>query len=225
MMMILVMSILFMNGCAKKIPLSYDQLEKGHYVYIETISGETINGDLVDKDKQVLAINQGNSEESEIINRNDIVHIECKPPVYDENNHLISEQEINSVKTNKNLWLFMIGGGVLSFGSSFFITANILHHTNDNAGGSALWAPTIGATLLGTTFFGNKGYKSDRGHAIEKIKENRKEEAIKEMARSKKRRNKIDEELHELKKQREEQNEKIRQMLKKIDKKKKKEDH
>lgn len=211
---------MFINGCAKRIPISYDKLEKGHYIYVETISGESLNGNLVDKDKNILVINKGNTIKPERISRSDIVYIKCKPPVYDENKNLISEQEISSEKMNKNLWLFMIGGGALSFGTSFFLTANILHNTSDETGGVALWAPTIGGTLLGTAFFANNGSKADRRHAIERIKDKRKEEVVKEIANTKKKRKMLNKELQELKRERKQQNKKIRKMLKKIDKKK-----
>ena len=91
-----------------------------------------------------------------------------------------------------------------------------------DASGSALWAPTAGGALLGGALFAIQGRKIDRRHAIEKIKENRKEEALIQRQKTAGKRKKISKKIKNEKKAREEQNQEIRKLLKKIDEKKKK---
>jgi len=215
---------LVISGCAKKIPVAYDNMEVGSYAYVVLTSGETIKGEIKSIDEDRLIISPWENHQGIKINRQDIINIKQKPGVYDEGHKIIPESEIKRNVLSTNKWLFTLGGGALSFGISFFLTANILHHSSENAEGTALWAPTAGATLLGSVFFGIQGHKLDRKGAVEYIKEQRKVAAIQEMNSAKKKRQQVEKQIEEVKADREKQNKEINDILKQINRKKKKEE-
>ncbi|MBN1349908.1 hypothetical protein JXJ21_10895 [candidate division KSB1 bacterium] len=221
---LVVAGLALVAGCTKKIPVSYNKLDEGYFVHIETLSGKQIKGDLIRKDEHHLVIETESSPTPVAVERKEIVHIQCNSPEYDEKNQLISDKEIRSTKRNKNLVLFTVGGGLISFGAGFFLTANILHQMDKDAAGTALWGPTAGTTALGATLFGIQGYKIDKRHAIELIKEKRKENALRARQQNKNKQSQINQEMQRLKQEREKQNEEINKLLKKIDKDKKKDD-
>ncbi|MBN2093207.1 hypothetical protein JW964_26525 [candidate division KSB1 bacterium] len=222
---IIIISMFFLSGCVKKIPVSYNSLESGTYVYIALSSGESIKGEIekIEDNTMVVRLCDDMTRTRKIV-RSEIMEIRKRPTVYDEGKKVIPESSIKKYQKNINKWLFTIGGGALSFGITFFVTANILHETEDGAQGAPLWVPTGLGTLIGGTVFRFQGSRLDRHNAIEQIKEERKVAAIKEMNSTKKKRAELEKELKGVKGDREKQNQEINDLLKQINKKNKKED-
>lgn len=220
-LVIILMILLWMAGCAKKIPVPYDRLQEGNHAYLHLTTGESLNGEIQKKKKQGIIILQAGSQTPRSIARPDIVNVSVKPPVYDEARRIIPESEISRHKESKNKWLFTLGGSALSFGITFFITANALHQTENEDNTSTLWATTAAGTALGGILFGIQGNKLDRRNSIEKIKEGRKIAALKEREKNNTKKQKVKDELDKMKSEREKQNEEINKLLKKINQKKK----
>jgi hypothetical protein len=212
--------LLFVTSCAKKVPVSYNNIDPGHYIYATLTSGETVEGEVKTKndEKIEVIINDKNSSRSMLTR--EIMRLNQKPPVYDEAKQVIPESLIRQQQKGTNKWLFTLGGSALSLGVSFFITANILHETSTETEGAALWGPTIGGAAVGGLLFGIQGNKLDRRNSIEAIKDQRKIEAIKSMKQNQRKREEVEQELDNLKKQRQQQNEEINRLLKEVNKKK-----
>jgi hypothetical protein len=221
---IVVIFLFLFSGCAKRIPLNYNNLESGTYVYISLSSGESIRGEIEKiEDKEIVVRPWDDMARTRKLVRSEIMEISKKPAIYDEGKKVIPESEIKKYQKNLNKWLFTIGGGALSFGVTFFLAANILHETDDGAQGTALWVPTGLGTVIGGTIFRFQGGRLDRHNAIEQIKEERKVAAIKEMNSTKKKRSVVEKELKDVKDDREKQNQEINDLLKQINQKKKEE--
>ncbi len=212
------------SGCAKKIPLSYEQMELGNFLYVTQTNGETVKGELKEKNEHQFSILPEDNPRTRIIERNNILDLRKKESVYDESGRVIAESEIKKNQNGTNKWLFWVGGSALSFGISFFVTANVLHNSASEVQGFTLWGPTTAGALLGGTLFGIQGHKIDRHHAIEAVKDQRKLQAIKEFNSTKQKRSSVEHEIKSLKNQREKQNEEINKLLKQINKKKDKEE-
>lgn len=216
----LVLVLFFIAGCAKKIPVSYQNVNAGNYIYATLTSGETVEGEVKSiNDVQIEVSNQNKNTTRTLLSR-EILRLNEKPPVYDEANQVIPESLIKRHQKGTNKWLFTLGGSALSLGVSFFITANILHQSSHETEGAALWGPTLGGTALGGLCFGIQGNKLDRRNSIETIKEQRKIEAIKTIKQTQKKREGVEQELDTLKKQRQQQNDEINRLLKEVNKKK-----
>jgi len=101
--------------------------------------------------------------------------IKRKEPVYDDFRNGISEEEIASVKTNKNAVVYGIGGGAICFGASFFLGSMAANSMEENSGsGTALAASTAAGGGLGTYLFVKAGKAKDRKDAVDVIKRKRK---------------------------------------------------
>lgn len=221
---ILIIFLFFLSGCAKKIPVNYNNLDSGNFVYIALSSGELIKGEIEKiEDNEIVVRSCDDITRTRKIVRSEILEIRKKPTVYDEGKKVIPESLIKKHQKNLNKWLFTIGGGALSFGVTFFVAANILHETDDGAQGTALWVPTGVGTLIGGTVFRFQGSRLDRHNAIELIREERKVAAIKEMNNTKKKRAELEKELKDVRDERQKQNQEINDLLKQINQKKKEE--
>ncbi|MDZ7260534.1 MAG: hypothetical protein ONB05_00230, partial [candidate division KSB1 bacterium] len=188
-------------------------------IRVETKSGQIVKGDVQDKTADFITLSKGDSSILQKINREEILSLEQTPPVRDEAGNLISEKEIRKNKSRKNFLIFTFGGGALSFGASFFLTANLQHALAGNSDGMVLWSSTGLGTLLGTFLFSHQGNKIDRRHAIERIKEERKQEALRKMEEIQQQRGQINQELERLKADRKKQDEEIERLLKQIEEK------
>ena len=168
----LVLGSLVLNGaCAKRLMISYKQVEVENELRVRLKSGKTIQGSVKEKGSDSMTLVSEENDSLHTVRQEEILKIERKPPVYDEGGKIISEREIKQFKKNKNLLLFSIGGGGMSFGVSFFL-GSILHRSLAENKDAALWITTGVGTLMGTSFFVFKGNKKDRTDAIELIKKN-----------------------------------------------------
>lgn len=211
-----------LSGCVKRIPVNFNNVDSGMFVFITLSSGESIKGEIEKIEDNIVFVHPHDDlTRVRKINRSEIMEIQKTPTVYDEGKKVIPESLIKKHQKNTNKWLFTFGGSALSFGITFFVTANILHETDDGAQGAPLWVPTALGTVIGGTIFRYQGARLDRHNAIEQIKEERKVAAIKEMNSTKKKRAEVEKELKGVKGDREKQNQEINDLLKQINQKKK----
>jgi len=92
--------------------------------------------------------------------------------VYDDFGNGISEEEIRMHLSKKNTTIYGIGGGLLSFGISFFM-GSLVGQSLDQ-GSRIFAATTVGGTGLGTWLFLHAGRNKDRNEAIQAIRIQRK---------------------------------------------------
>lgn len=163
------------TACAKRIPLSYDQVQPNAVVKIVTNSGETYRGLVHDKTYDYLALKlQPNEPVASKISRDDIESITAKPFVTDASGAIISEWEIHQRQRNKNFYIYFAGGAALSFGTSFFIGSLINRGLSDEEQGEkAMWLTTGIGSVAGTLLFCRAGRQRDRTIAIEEIRDQR----------------------------------------------------
>lgn len=173
---ILMMAVFFWGGCSHHILVPYENVEKTNSVQIQLVSGRTVEGTILRKEPHQLTLLMKDMGQA-VIPKSTVRSIKRKPPVYDDFNRGISEEEIESVKTSKNAVVYGMGGGALSTGVSFFI-GSLASKSMDENGGSVLMATTVGGGGIGTILFTLAGKKKDRKVAITKIREKRRSRAI-----------------------------------------------
>jgi len=213
---ILICLVLFLYSCTNYTMTSYEQVEATNYLEIIKFSGEKITGTVIDvKPHQIIILQDDESRRA--VTRSSIRSIKQKEPVYDEFGRGISEPEIAAVKTNKNRTVYGIGGGILSFGASFFLGSLFGEEGNTVA------ITTAGGGVLGTYLFIHAGSRKDRKDAITKIRNIRKSEQLRNGTKGNtysgtREDMKDDENIESLEKRREE----LLKQLKEIEKNKKK---
>ena len=161
---------LILTGCAKRISVTYDQVEKTNSVDVRLVSGKTTNGIVEKIEPHQMTLLEKNRT-LRVIAKPSISRIQRKPPIYDDFGNGISELEIQEKKTNSNAWVYGIGGGLLSFGTSFFV-GSLISKDLDN-GSTVLAAATGAGGTLGTILFVRTGSSRDKKIAIEKIRDER----------------------------------------------------
>ena len=212
-------------GCAKRITISYNNIEPSTVIKIKTKTGKTCEGLVYKKSPSFLVLqSQQKNKKLTKLMRGVIDDVSTHSNyVYDAENKIISEKEIEKTKKNTNFLLYTFGGAGLSFGTSFFAGSLLKRSINEsNNGEKAMWATTIVGTTIGTLLFSRAGSKRDRSIAIEKIREHRYELAKKRAEDEKLKRKKVLTELNRIKQERKKQEEEIRQLQNKVNKNKKK---
>ncbi|MBN1780482.1 hypothetical protein JW948_05100 [bacterium] len=211
---IMIIPLLFLiSGCASRASVSYSEVVKNNWVYVTLNTGEKIEGTVQRAEPHLLTIHSRGRNVSVEASR--IHSIERIPPMYDDFGNAISEEEIADNKTNKNKKIYGIGGGILSFGISFF-TGSMLAQSADD-GGTILAATTGVGTILGTVFFIHAGGKQDRKEAVQRIREKRKSTQIRRPTQ-KPTLDELRREMNEEKKKQEELRKQREQLLRELDK-------
>ena len=165
------LSLFILSGCAKRIyNVTYDDLEKTNRIEVTLSSREKIVGTVVRAEPHQLILLVKDRKLIPVA-KSSIHTMKRWPPVYDDFGRGISEDEIASIKTNRNTFIYGIGGGVLSFGASFFVGSMVAQDTA--GGGSALAATTLAGGGIGTYFFIKAGQAKDRKEAIQKLRDKR----------------------------------------------------
>jgi hypothetical protein len=213
----IIIGFFILVGCAKRVLVTYDHIEKTNSAEVTLTSGRKIKGTVVKTEPHQLTLLQ-KDQKLRRVTKSTIRTIMIKQPVYDEFGNGISEEEIESVLTKRNTIIYGIGGGALSFGASFFV-GSLIGHSGEK-GGTILAASTVVGSGLGTVLFVKAGKARDRHNAIEKIRDRRASIDLKEDEE------KSPDELRKLleneKKKQEELRKKREQLLRELEEKKKK---
>ncbi|MFC1569774.1 hypothetical protein ACFL4L_06030 [bacterium] len=157
-------------GCTKQVLVPYHDVEKNNWITATLDSGEKIEGNVLRAEPHLITIRNRNGRHV-AIEASRIQKIKRIPPEYDDFGIALSEDEINKEKTNKNATIYGIGGGLLSFGASFFVGSMIAQKADD--GGTVMAAVTGAGGILGTTLFVQAGKRQDRKEAVQRIRGDR----------------------------------------------------
>lgn len=162
-LIVLIFALAALTGCAKRPYIMFEEAEPSNYVEIILLNGEKIQGTVMKSEPHQLVLLAGQNN-AVSVPKNTIRLIRRKPPVYDQFGRGISEEEIESVKTSKNTVIYSLGGGVLSFGTSFFLGSML-----GKESGKVLISTTLGFGTLGTFLFYRAGRSMDRREAIQTV--------------------------------------------------------
>ena len=220
---LLIIGLCVFAGCAKHALVTYEQVEKTNMVEVTLVSGEKVVGTIYKVDPHQLSLLR-KDRKTRVIAKSSVRMIKRKPPIYDDFGKGISEEEIQSVQTSRNTLIYGIGGGALSFGTSFFVGSLVSHSMEEN-GGTVLAASTVVGGGLGTFLFIRAGKKMDHRDAIERIQEKRRFTEVKEEKDKEKTPDEIRKQLEREKERQEELRKQREKLLKelKVKKEKKKE--
>lgn len=162
-LIVFIFALAGLTGCAKRSYIIFEEAKPSNYVEIILLNGQKIQGTVIKSEPHQLVLLAGRNN-AVSVPKNTIRLIRRKPPVYDQFGRGISEEEIESVKTGKNTVIYSLGGGVLSFGSSFFLGSML-----GKESGKVLIATTLGFGTLGTFLFYRAGRAMDRREAIRTV--------------------------------------------------------
>jgi hypothetical protein len=221
----LIIGVLFITtGCAKRALLSYDQAPPLALVKIGTVSGQTFNGTIEEKNSASLFLRtRKNNRSLTRISRDEIVWISGREFVYDGAGKIIPESEIQEQKKNNNFLIYTIGGAGLSFGASFFIGSLIHRGMDDEENGrTVMWSTTAVGATVGTLLFAKSGKNRDRSLAIEAIRDQRFNQVKNQFESQKKKRSDIKSALEQEKSDHAKKQAELERLKEELEKKKKK---
>ena len=182
------------SGCSHYVSVGYDELMQTNFVELSLVSGRKISGTIVKAEPHQIILQQKNREINPI-NKTSIRSIRRKPPVYDEFGRGVSEEEITNQKRNRNAVVYGLGGGVIGFGGSFFLSSTVAH--SSESGGVIVPASTLGGGGIMTYLFVRAGKIKDRQEAIERVCEIRRDDRINGLKRDEKSPQEVLKELEE----------------------------
>lgn len=215
--------LILLCHCSKYSHVRYGEIEETNSVEITLTSGNKVEGTILYSEPHQLTILEKDRQQR-VVGKSAIRSIRRRQPIKDEFGRGISEEEIAAVKTSKNTLIYGIGGGVLSFGSSFFL-GSLTSHSMAEDGGTALAASTAVGGGLGTLLFVRAGIAKDRKDAIQFIRDERRTMEYKKEAQTDETQNEIQKLMNEEKGKQEalrKEREKLLRELEEKDKKKKK---
>ncbi|MCK5145479.1 hypothetical protein KAR48_01920 [bacterium] len=166
-----VIGLIFIAGCAKYQIVPYAEVEESNYIKVKLQNGYWVEGDVIRTEPHQLTVENADSKTANLP-KAEITTIQRKPPVKDDFGNGISEKEIARHKSNNNAMIYGIGGGALSAGASFFI-GSLISKDMDTNGGAVLGGVTTLGCGMGSYFFLRAGKLKDRHNAIEEIKNQR----------------------------------------------------
>lgn len=211
--------VIIQIGCAKRSLVRYEDVEAKNDIKLKLNNGEVIQGTVCEINADSLTLIMKHRNRPLRIPQQDIVKIERKPPVYDESGEIITEKEIEKHKGHGNFLLYSFGGGALSFGISFFLGSLVQRASHD--GNVAFIPVTAGGTILGTSLFAWWGWRRDRLQAIERIREQRKDETLIKLQQEQQKQKEVKEETEKIKAQRKKLEEEKRRLIEELQKKQK----
>jgi len=141
-------------------------------------------------------------------------------PLMDEVGKPINKEDVQQKRSNKNFFLFTVGGGALSFGASFFAGA-MVDRSASGEDHSTLWIITGAGTVLGTALFANNGRVRDYNLAVEAVKDSRKESANTGIVQEQKKQESLADEKQRLEEERKKQEAERERLMEEIRKKQK----
>ncbi len=133
----------------------------------------------------------------------------------DEKGQTITKEEVAAKKKSKNLMLYTIGGGALSFGASFFL-GSMIDRSTKGEDRTPLWVITGAGTVVGTALFAHNGSVRDFNHAVELVKDSRQQGIEKDIVMEKQKQDQLTEERRKLEAERKRQEAEREELLKQI---------
>ncbi len=209
-------------GCSRRLAFRADEVLIDQTVSVRLTSGQSVTGEIVSKEAGALVIKDRDGQ-SWKAQANAIQEISGPPPVLDAAGAVISEREIQAHKNGKNALLFSVSGGILSLGTSFFLSSMASRALGDDDRDAVLYGGTATGTAVGVLLFSRIGAKKDRQQAIQQI---RRERAVTQGRRDLngevKKREHVQTELERMRQERADQDAEIKRLQQKIQDKKKK---
>ncbi len=194
------MILIFQSGCAKRTLVPYDDLRVPTEIKMKMLNGKQAEMVALQKtpEKLLVRVPEGTAETE--IDRAQITKIYVYHSEYDESGNIITRAEIAKEKNNKNAYLYTIGGSVLSFGASLFLSSVIYRGMKDQEF-KVINPISVGGGVLGTLILNWQGRKRDRMLAVERIKDRRKIEAEKLLHEKQSEREQLQKQIEEMEKE------------------------
>jgi hypothetical protein len=167
-----VVALAGLSGCSSQVALKPEKLVRQQTVSIKLQSGQSVRGEVeaVDSDGVVVIDQKGQAWRAR---RAQIADLKGPVPVFDSDGRIISEKEISRYKTNHNAVMFTISGGLLSMGTSFFLSSMLSRVAGEDQHDAIVLGGTALGTTVGAILFHRMGVRKDRDAAIREIKYNR----------------------------------------------------
>jgi hypothetical protein len=191
--------VILTAGCSNRVLLDESSLQKEQTVVITLTTGKKVSGTVASMNEKSIVVVDENLKAWRA-QRNFIQSIHGPEPAYDINNRLISEKEIESVRTAVKRWRFTVSGALISLGTSFFASSMLSRATDEESREPIIYSGTAAGTALGTWLFYRIGAKKDRAAAIDRIREDRADRNLaEEILKEQKRKEKLKQEIDSLK--------------------------
>ena len=170
---VLLTGVVMLMACgARSVFVAPEDIHEEQRVVLTLNDGSTISGLALRANSKSLLLMDESGEEHIVFVKN-IVSAKGPEPIFDDNDCLISEAEIDSTKTNVNKSAYAIAGGVISLGVSYLAGTLVEREFMQESSGAAIYSGMAAGTLAGAALFAKTGAQKDREVAVEYVLESR----------------------------------------------------
>lgn len=164
--------VMWMACGARTVLVSPRDIHEEQRVILTLNDGSTLSGLALRANSKSLLLLDDAGEEHIVFVKN-IVSAHGPEPIFDDNERLISEMEIDSVKMNANKSAYAIVGGFMSLGVSYLAATLVEREFMQESSNAAIATGMAAGTLAGAALFARTGAQKDREMAVEYVLESR----------------------------------------------------
>lgn len=137
-------------------------------IRITTHDGEQVSGIVTHANADAVLLRDAAGKERGFLTRS--IRSAVGPrPVLDDHGLIVSEAEIDSVKTSTHLTTYAFVGGFMSGGVSYLFSRMINNEILHNHRDAPLYIATVTGVSIGTILFARAGHAKDREKAIDNV--------------------------------------------------------
>jgi len=155
------------SGCSSGKSLTVPQLKEGQAVKLVFLDGRSENVFIVGRTGNEINYVSEVDHSFHSIPFKNIRRVERLNVIYDDLAYPISQAEIEKYKTNKNVWIFGIGGAVI--GSAVGLAVSLPFWLKGIGDVPPYFVAGAGA-VIGSVFYTFRGQEKDRELAVQKIR-------------------------------------------------------
>ncbi len=164
--------VMWMACSARTILVQPENIHEEQRVVLRLKDNTVVSGTALRANDKSILLLQDSGDERIIFVKN-ISSASGPEPIFDDSGRLISEMEIDSLKTNANKTAYAIAGGAISLGMSVLAGTLVEREYLHQNGHAAIYTGMAAGTAVGAALFTRAGARKDREAAIEYVLDSR----------------------------------------------------
>ena len=164
--------VMWMGCGANMVHVAPADIQEEQRVVLKLNDGSIISGLALQVNSKSILLQDDVGEEHIVFVKN-IAAAKGPQPIFDDNNQLISQLEIDSTKTRANKTAYAVVGGLMSLGVSYLagtlVERDVLQENNN----AVIYSSMAAGALSGAALFAAEGARKDREMAVQTILDSR----------------------------------------------------
>lgn len=170
---VLMIGVVMWMGCsANMVHVAPADIHEEQRVVLKLNDGSIISGLALQVNSKSILLQDDVGEEHIVFVKN-IAAAKGPQPIFDDNNQLISQLEIDSTKTRANKTAYAVVGGLMSLGVSYLAGTLVERDVLQEKNNAVIYSSMAAGALSGAALFAAEGARKDREMAVQTILDSR----------------------------------------------------